>query len=188
MRYPMPAPTPVPARRSGMRALPIVGVVAVVAGLLLFRMLTAVSVSVPDQIDGVQRVTEGSLVNDLERRFETSSFSRYHPVVGMYGTPDLPEFFFVAAKGTESPDADRQAMQQTSDGMGSGGKLSLDLESMTIQTLDGVTYYCAPIKGGIPGGETCLWNDGKTEGEVVWFADRGAPIEFASHVHDAVVS
>ncbi len=51
-----------------------------------------------------------------------------------------------------------------------------------------MNYSCAPLTGSGLSGSACVWNDGNTLGAVVWFTDRGAPAEFASHVHDAVVS
>jgi hypothetical protein len=188
MRYPMPAPAPAPAGRSGGRAVPIIAIVAVLGGLLLFRMLTAVSVSVPDQIDGISRITTGPLADDANKAIEQADLATYHAVGGLYGTPDVPDFIFIAAKGTESADEDRQALSSVADGFGSDGSVGIDLDKATTEQLDGVTYNCAPMTGRGLTGAACLWNDGKTLGAVLWFMDKGTPSTFASHVHDAVVS
>jgi hypothetical protein len=187
MRPYAPAPAPVPQKRSMPKA-PILIVVAVLAGWFGFRMLTGVSVSVPDEIDGVALMTDGPIVDAADQSFEQSGLNGLEAKWGLYGTSQIPEFLFVAAKGTESSAEDGQALQSVSDGLGSGGALGLDLENVTTEQVDGVTYNCAPLTGQGITGSACLWNDGKTLGAVLWFQDRGVPTEFASHVHDAVVS
>jgi hypothetical protein len=178
---------PAPSRSRSGAAKAIIAVVAVVAGFLVFRMLTGVSVSVPDQIDGVSRVTTGPLAKSADQTIQRADLHSYHAVGGLYGTPEVPDFLFIAAKGTESADEDRQALQGTADGLGSGGQLGLDLDKMTNEVRGAATYNCAPMTGRGVTGAACLWNDGKTIGAVLWFIDKGPPTEFAAIVHDAVV-
>jgi hypothetical protein len=186
MGMPYPAPAPAPRRRSGY-FVPGVIAAAVVGGFLLFRVLTGASVSVPDQIGGVSRITSGPLAASAERSFSQADLNTYHAVGGLYGTPAVPDFLFIAAKGTESSDDDRQALQSAADGLGSGGELGLALEKTTVEESDGIRFTCAPITGGGLTGSACMWNDGKTLGAVLWFNDKGSPAAFTATVHDAVV-
>ena len=99
-----------------------------------------------------------------ERSFSQADLNTYHAVGGLYGTPAVPDFLFIAAKGTESSDDDRQALQSAADGLGSGGELGLALEKTTVEERDGIRFTCAPITGGGLTGSACMWNDGKTLG------------------------
>jgi hypothetical protein len=74
-----------------------------VGGFLLFRILTAVSVSVPDQIDGVSRISTGPLATQTDQAIKQSGLNDYHAVGGLYGTQDAPEFLFIAAKALRRP-------------------------------------------------------------------------------------
>jgi hypothetical protein len=183
----MQTASPPPTRsRSGV-AKPVVAIVAAFIGFFVFRMLTGVSVSVPDQINGVSRITTGPLGKSADQAIDQADLNSYHAVGGLYGTPDAPDFLFIAAKGTESADEDGQALQSTADGLGSGGSIGLDLDKTTTEVRDGTTYNCAPMTGRGVTGAACLWNDGKTLGAVLWFTDKGPPTDFAVIVHDAVV-
>jgi len=158
-----------------------------ILGIVLVTMLGGKSVSVPDQIDGVSRITSGPLSAVMDKQVNGSGLNGTHAVGALYGTPAQPEFLFVAAEGSESNDEDRAALQQAASSMASGGQLGLDTSRIDQQAVNGVTYNCAPITGGGLSGSACLWNDGDTLGMVLWFADRGSPVEFATKVHDAVV-
>jgi hypothetical protein len=159
--------------------------------VVLFVVLRAVfagpSVSAPDQIDGVSRITTGQLADLMDNQIDDAGLGS-HAVGGVYGSPTQPEFLFLAAEGSETADEDRQALEQAAAGLGTSGAITLDTSSITREERTGVTYSCAPIGGsGGLSGAACLWNDGDTLGMVFTFTDRGNPTEFASHVHDAVV-
>jgi hypothetical protein len=165
---------------------------AVVAVLLLAVVLVSVmggdSVSVPGQIDGVSRITSGPLAGVMDKQVHSSGLKGTNAVGALYGTPTSPEFLFIAAEGSESDSEDKAALQAAASSLGSGGALGLDTSSVTKQEVDGITYNCAPVTGSGLSGSACLWNGGGTLGMVLWFQDRGDPVQFASDVHDAVVS
>jgi hypothetical protein len=181
----------VPARKRSRRglwiALGIVGVVVVVIGVLSLTLFKSKTVSLPDQIDGISRITSGPLATLMDRAKQNPGLQGHHTVAGVYGSTGSPEFLFLAAEGSESASQDQQALQSTAASLGSGGQIGLDMSSLTTKDQDGVTYRCAPLTGQLTG-SACLWNDGDTLGAVITFSDRGDPTEFASHVHDAAVS
>jgi hypothetical protein len=162
-------------------------VVIVIAGVLSVTVFKTKTVSLPDQIDGVSRISTGPLATLMDRAKQNPGLKGHHTVAGIYGSAGAPEFLFLAAEGSESAAQDQQALQQTASSLGSTGQIGLDMSSMTTKKVDGVTYRCAPLTGAVTG-SACLWNDGDTLGAVYTFSDRGDPTEFASHVHDAVVS
>jgi hypothetical protein len=168
-------------------ALGIVGVVVVVLGVLSLTVFKSKTVGLPDQIEGVSRITTGPLATLMDRAKQNPGLQGHHTVAGIYGSTGSPEFLFLAAEGSESAAQDQQALQSTAASLGSGGQIGLDMSSLTTKDVDGVTYRCAPLTGQVTG-SACLWNDGDTLGAVYTFSDRGDPVEFASHVHDAVVT
>lgn len=179
---------PPPRRRRGLWiALGIVGVVVVLAGVLSLTVFKSKTVGLPDQIDGVSRITTGPLATLMDRAKQDPALEGHDSVAGIYGSAGSPEFLFLAAQGTESAAEDEKALRGTASRLGSGGDLGLDTSSLTTKEVDGVTYRCAPLTGQLTG-SACLWNDGDTLGAVFTFSDRGDPTAFASHVHDAVVS
>jgi hypothetical protein len=180
-------PAPKRSRRGLWIALGIVGVVVVVIGVLSLTLFKSKTVSLPDQIDGISRITSGPLATLMDRAKQNPGLQGHHTVAGVYGSTGSPEFLFLAAEGSESASQDQQALQSTAASLGSGGQIGLDMSSLTTKDQDGVTYRCAPLTGQLTG-SACLWNDGDTLGAVITFSDRGDPTEFASHVHDAVVS
>jgi hypothetical protein len=175
------------SRRGLWIALGIVGVVVVVIGLLSLTLFKSKTVSLPDQIDGISRITSGPLATLMDRAKQNPGLQGHRTVAGVYGSTGSPEFLFLAAEGSESASQDQQALQSTAASLGSGGQIGLDMSSLTTKDQDGVTYRCAPLTGQLTG-SACLWNDGDTLGAVITFSDRGDPTEFASHVHDTVVS
>jgi hypothetical protein len=169
-------------------ALGIVGVVVVVVGVLSLTVFKSKTVSLPDQIDGVSRISTGPLATLMDRAKQNPGLNGHHTVAGIYGSSGSPEFLFLAVEGSESAAEDQQALQSTAASLGAGGQLGLDMSSLTTKEVDGVSYRCAPLTGGQLTGSACLWNDGDTLGAVITFSDRGDPTGFASDVHGAVVS
>jgi hypothetical protein len=165
----------------------VVGVVIVVVGVLSLTLFKSKTVSLPDQIDGVSLITTGPLATLMDRAKQNPGLDGHNTVAGIYGSSGSPEFLFLAVEGSESAAEDRKALQSTAASLGSGGQIGLDMSSLTTKDVDGVTYRCAPLTGQLTG-SACLWNDGDTLGAIITFSDRGDPTQFASDVHDAVVT
>ena len=68
----------------------------------------------------MSRITTGPLAKSADQAIDQADLNSYHARRRPDGTPDVPDFLFIAAKGTESADEDGQALQSTADGLGSG--------------------------------------------------------------------
>jgi hypothetical protein len=181
-------PEPPRSRKGIWVALGALAVVLLVGGTLLVTVFHHASVALPDQIDGVPRITNQVLSGAANGIVKQAGLNGHKSVAGFYGANQQPEFLMLATEASEPPSSDRQALEAMAGATAGSSTLSVDVSSITTEQRDGVTYDCAPVSGAQVSGAACVWNDGDTIGVVVWFTDRGTPVDFASDVHGAVVS
>ena len=147
---------PSPRRLGGMvGALAIV--LAIAAGLFFF-LHRGPGVELPDSFGGVSRISDPQIEAALDAFRTQASAAGVEADMAAYGQGNVPSAALIWVTGGGVPTAD-DAWSQFAEGFNSGlGTGSLDDSRKTAETIDGVTYRCAPIQGTTPGG-LCLWDE-----------------------------
>jgi hypothetical protein len=142
--------------------------------------------ALPGQIGGLGRMENAQtdlVVDAFRRQLDTMGVEGD---IAMYGA-GLPTAALVWIRDTSAPTTD-SAFDEFATGFdsGMGAAGSLDGSRQTVETLDGVTYVCAPLVSDIAG-TICMWQ----EQEVFWllFDFSGNTFEaskaLAEGAHDA---
>jgi hypothetical protein len=184
-----PGPLDTPARRRGGvgRIVGVVLVTLVSIGIVTSWVERDGSVTFPEQVGGLVRI------ENAQTEFVADTFHRQLDTMGvesdiaMYGA-GLPTaaLFWIRDASTPTTDAAFDEFARGFDsGIGTAG--SLEGSRRTVETIDGVTYVCAPVVGDVSG-TICMWQDQ----EVLWalFDMSGGSFEsgkaLAKGAHDAV--
>jgi hypothetical protein len=183
-----PGPLDTPARPGGGvgRIVGVVLVTLAAIGIVTWWVGRDASVALPEQVGGLVRM------ENAQTEFVTDTFHRQLDTMGvegdiaMYGA-GLPTAFLVWMRDASTPTTDA-AFDEFATGFdsGIGTTGSLDGSRKTVETIDGVTYVCAPVVSDVSGA-ICMWQDQ----EVFWllFDFSGGSFEagkvLAKGAHDA---
>ena len=121
------------------------------------------SVALPQQVSGLVRMENAQtdlVVDAFHRQLDTMGVEGD---IAMYGA-GLPTTALVWIRDASAPTTEA-AFDEFATGFdsGIGAAGSLDGSRKTVDTLDGVTYVCAPLVSGVSG-TICMWQDQ----EVFW--------------------
>jgi hypothetical protein len=183
-----PSPFDAPARRRWDvgRIVAMVLVTLAAIGLVNRWVGRDGSVALPEQFGGLGRMENAQtelMVDAFRRQLETMGVEGD---IAMYGA-GLPTAGLVWIRDAAVPTTDA-AFDEFATGFdsGIGAAGSLDGSRKTVETLDGVTYVCAPLESYVSG-TICMWQDQ----EVFWllFDLSGGSFEagkaLAESAHDA---
>jgi hypothetical protein len=174
-------------RRQGFgRIVAVVLVTLASIGIVAWWVGRDGSVALPGQIGGLGRMENAQtdlVVDSFRRQLDTMGVEGD---IAMYGA-SLPTAALVWIRDTSAPTTD-SAFDEFATGFdsGMGAAGSLDGSRRTVETLDGVTYVCAPLVSDVSG-TICMWQDQ----EVFWllFDFSGNSFEaskaLAEAAHDA---
>lgn len=157
---PTPGPLDDSARRRGGvgRIVGVVLVTLVSIGIVTSWVGRDGSVTFPEQVGGLVRI------ENAQTEFVADTFHRQLDTMGvegdiaMYGA-GLPTaaLFWLRDASTPTTDAAFDEFARGFDsGIGTAG--SLEGSRKTVETIDGVTYVCAPLVGDVSG-TICMWQD-----------------------------
>ena len=162
-RTPGPFDAP-PRRRSGVgRILAVVVATLMAIGGTYWFVSRDASVALPEAFGGMDKMenAQTDLVADaFHRQLDTMGVEGD---IAMYGA-GIPTAALVWIRDAAAPTTDA-AFEQFATGFdsGIGAAGSLDGSRKTVETLDGVTYVCAPLVSDVSG-TICMWQDR----EVFW--------------------
>lgn len=156
-----PSPPSVPYQQTAqVRSLgTMVGVVivtlAVVAGAYLF-MNRGPGVELPQSFGGLSQVQDPQVEAAVELFRSEAEAEGASADMGIYGSAGLPVAALVWVADASVPNADA-AFTEFAGGFNEGlGTGTLDESRRTTETIDGVSYLCAPISG-TPTSNICMW-------------------------------
>jgi hypothetical protein len=160
-----------------------VGVVASVA----FVALRQSSPSFPETFSGLERVG-GQQTDTASQAFRSMADAQgLSADMAFYASSGVPAvaLMWVDAGGQGASDA---AFESFIDGFTTGFAGGSVTGDSVVESVDGVTYRCAPVSGQVDAG-VCLWD----EGDIVWVlvdarttTTLDASKELARSVHEAV--
>jgi hypothetical protein len=158
-------PFETPARRRGGagRIVSLVLVTLAAIGIVTWWVGREGSVALPEQVGGLSRMDNAQteiIVDTFHRQLDTMAVEGD---IAMYGA-GLPTAALVWIRDAAAPTTDA-AFDQFATGFdsGIGGAASLDGSRKTLETVDGVSYVCAPLVSDVSG-TICMWQDQ----EVFW--------------------
>jgi hypothetical protein len=155
-----PSPFDTPARRpNGVgRIVRVVLVTLAAIGIVTWWVSRDGSVALPETFGGLGKMENAQtelIVDTFHRKLDTMGIEGD---IAMYGA-GLPTSALVWIRDAAAPTTDA-AFDQFATGFdsGIGGGASLDGSRKTVETLDGVTYVCAPLVSDVSG-TICMWQD-----------------------------
>ena len=154
------APFEAPAKphRGLRRVLAVVLVTIAAIGVVTWWVSRDGSVALPEHFGGLGRMDNAQtelIVDAFHRQLDTMGVEGD---IAMYGA-GLPTTALVWIRDAAAPTTDA-AFDQFATGFdsGFGASGSLDGSRKSIETLDGVTYVCAPLVSDVSG-TICMWQD-----------------------------
>jgi len=159
------APFDAPARRRGGlgRILTVVVATLVAIGGAYWFVSRDASVALPETVGGLSRMDDAQTQVVVHAFHEQLERMGVEGDIAMYGA-GLPTAALVWIHDAAAPTTD-DAFDRFATGFdsGIGAAGSLDGSRKTIETLDGITYVCAPLVSDVSG-TICMWQDR----EVFW--------------------
>lgn len=153
-----PLDTPARRRQGVGRVLAVVLVTLAAIGIVTWWVTRDGSVALPERFAGLGKMDNAQteiIVDAFHRQLDTMGVEGD---IAMYGA-GLPTTALVWIRDAAAPTTDA-AFDQFATGFdaGFGGSGSLDGSRKSIETLDGVTYVCAPLVSDVSG-TICMWQD-----------------------------
>jgi hypothetical protein len=165
----------VPTRRARW-PIALAALVAVVAGIVVFALLSGDDSRLPDEFGGQARVTEGPMAQVTEA-FADMELGGVRFDVGVYGGSMTPGYMVMVLEGNMVGADPEMLLTSFSSGFAGSTGTSFDLSNAISEQIGGVEYLCAPATpgdgaGGLPMGAamtTCVFQGGDTAGTVMSF-------------------
>lgn len=183
---PEPFPAPAPSRNLGSMLGVVLVTLAVIAGVYWFFNRSD-AVAVPGTIGGL------TVIDDAQTQLVSETFRGQVETMGIEGDMAMyghgtPSAALIWIRDASVPTTDA-AFDEFASGFdaGIGSQGSLNAAKKTRETVEGVTYVCAPVVSVAPG-TICMWQDE----DVFWllFDFSGAKLtagqDLAVVAHDAV--
>jgi hypothetical protein len=185
---PLTAPYARPRGNLGAMAAVVLLSLSAVAGVFFF-MHRAPGVELPQGFGGLTQVSNAQVDAALEMFRTQADAEGVAADMGIYGQAGVPSVALAWVADGSVPNADA-AFDEFAGGFNQGlGTGTLDESRRTTETIDGVSYLCAPVTGSPPA-NICMWE----KDDIFWIlfdlsgATMGATRDLASTANAAVAS